>query len=397
MAVLRIAMVGAGPGRGQSWMSTLKKLSEPPDLYDFCALCEVNPERAKESAERWGVRAYTDLIKMLEEEQPDVILNGTPPDCNPMVVGVAARRGINVLTEIPIAPTLPIADFMIGTARENGVKLEVTEQVYLWAEEQLKRKIIDAGLIGTIHHARLYYTNKADYHGINAVRMLIRSDARRVLGVTGHVPIPTFTHFTGDELSQDRWDHAVIEFDNDIVCLFESPPRARMSRRWDIEGSEGQLFGEELYIGSETDFERYPFITEYTKVGGEEILDHVRVDTEPPIVFVNPFKQYRAADSDEVARMELLLGFHKAVTEDNEPKYGPLNARRDIEILLAMRESARRGSVWMELPLTEVTPLEKQMEEEFRRVYGYDPRDVEALTAVSFPQGGVRYTIAGWD
>ncbi len=287
MRPLRIAMVGAGSGRGQSWMSTLSKLSEA-GFYDFCALCEIVPEKAKESARRWGVKAYSNLLELLDNEPLDGILNGSPADANVMVVGIAAKRKVNVLTEIPIAPTLPLARFMMGLADENGVKIEVCEQVWLWAKEQLKRKVIDAGLIGQITHARLYYTNKADYHGINAIRMLIRKPVKRVLGYTQLVKVPPFKErhpMMGDLRCEDRWDSAVIEFENGVVCLFESPPRARISPRWDVEGTLGQLIGDSVYIGSQSDFKHYPFVEEYTTIASERVLDHIRVDTDPPVVF----------------------------------------------------------------------------------------------------------------
>ncbi|HOQ29067.1 MAG TPA: hypothetical protein PLH36_10030, partial [Armatimonadota bacterium] len=67
MQRLRIAILGAGTGRGQSWQSTLRKLSERSDLYDFCAVCEVIEERARQNAERWGVKPYTSLTAMLAE------------------------------------------------------------------------------------------------------------------------------------------------------------------------------------------------------------------------------------------------------------------------------------------------------------------------------------------
>ena len=51
MGRLKIAIVGAGTGRGQSWMQTMAKLSEPDDLYDFCGLCEVLPEIARPSVD----------------------------------------------------------------------------------------------------------------------------------------------------------------------------------------------------------------------------------------------------------------------------------------------------------------------------------------------------------
>ncbi|MCS7187423.1 MAG: Gfo/Idh/MocA family oxidoreductase [Armatimonadota bacterium] len=399
MKPLRIAIVGAGSGRGQSWMATLNKLSKA-GFYDFCALCEIVPEKAKESAKRWGVKAYTNLLELLDNEPLDVLLNGTPPDANVMVVGMAAKRKVHVLTEIPIAPTLSLARFMMDMVRESGTKLEVCEQVWLWAKEQLKRKIIDAGLIGEVTHARLHYTNKADYHGINAVRMLVRSPVKRVLGYTQVVKIPPFKErhpMMGDIRHEDRWDFALMEFENGVVCLFESPLRARLSPRWEIEGSLGQIIGDNLYIGSQQEFKHFPFVEEYTTIQGERILEHIRVDTDPPIVFENPYKAYLASNGDEVARMELLLGMRKAITEGVEPVYGAENAYHDIEVLFAMRESARRWNVWVELPLTEETELEKQIEAEFRKVYGHDPREFEALVNTQFLIGGVRYIVANWD
>jgi len=284
------------------------------------------------------------------------------------------------------------------TADEHGVKLEVCEQVWLWAKEQLKRKIIAAGLIGEMAHARAYYTNKADYHGINAARVLIGSPARRVLGYTQEVAVAPFEERMGGAIRrQDRWDHAVIEFEGGLTCLFSSPPRARLSARWDVEGSLGQLFGDELCIGSLSEFRRYPFVQENTTVNGKQVLDHIRVDTDPPVVFENPYRAYGAEDGDELARMQLLLGMHRAITEGGEPEYGAENACRDLEILLAMRESARRGNTWVNLPLTEETELEQRIEAEFRRLYGHDPRASEALAGVNFPAGGARYTVANWD
>jgi len=397
MEKLRIAIVGAGTGRGQSWLSTLKKLSDFSELYDFCALCEALEDRAKENAEKWGVKAYTNLLTMLKEEELDVLLNGVPSDGNPMVVGLAAKHGVNVMTEIPIAPTLPIADFMIQTTEQHGVKLEVTEQVFLWAGEQLKKKIIDSGLIGRITHARLYYTNKADYHGLNAVRMLIGEEVGRVLGYGGKVPVPSFVGYEGDLVTEDVWDGALMEFRNGVICIFEDPPRGRMTSRWDIEGDKGQIMGNDLYIGPRSESQHFPILHEYTTIDGDKVFDHVRVDTDPPVVFENPFKSFKAADDDEVARMQLLVGFHRAITEGTEPEYGPLNARKDLELLFAMRESARRGNVWIDLPLREVTDLEKRLHEEFRRMYGHSPEDVEDLSDVAFPRGGVRWTVAGWD
>ncbi|MFW5869112.1 MAG: Gfo/Idh/MocA family protein, partial [Armatimonadota bacterium] len=339
---------------------------------------------------------YATLPRMLDEAEPDAVLGAAPPDANPMILGVCAARGIHVITEIPIAPTPGIARWMVETARESGIVLEVAEQVWLWATEQLKRRIIAEGLIGEPQHARLWYTNKADYHGINAIRMLVPSDVQRVLGATGEVRLPAFEHFTGRTLSRDRWDLGVLEFASGVNCIFESPPRARMPRRWDVEGAHGQLFGDTLYVGSSDDFMQYDLMTEEDEVEGERVFSRVYVDTDPPVVCEPPHPEWLPDSGDEVARMELLEGFHGAiVSEGREPRYGSANAIRDIEILFAIRESARRGE-WVELPITESTPLEEEIEQAFRAKYG-DWTDPESLVDTPFPQGGVRFEVANWD
>ncbi len=391
-------MVGAGIGRGQSWLSTLTKLTEHSDLYELCAFSEALPERARENEARWRVAGYTDVRAMLDRARPDVVLNGAPSDSNSMVLGLCAPRGVHVLTEIPIAPTLRIADWMIATAERYGIKLEVTEQVFLWPREQLKRRIRDAGLIGDLIHARLWYTNKADYHGLNGIRMLIGREARRVLGFGGRVPVPPFVGYEGDNVTEDFWDAAAIEFEGGLTCLFEDPPRGRMTARWDVEGAKGQLSGSDLYIGTrEAESRHFPFVAEYSEENGKRVFESVGVDTDQPVVFRNPFRAFGADDEDEVARMELLTGFHRAVTEGREPVYGPRNARKDLELCYAIRESARRGNVWMDLPLGEPTALEERLEQEFVAVYGHAPEDAEGLAGVRIPRAGVRWRVAGLD
>lgn len=397
MSRLRIGMVGAGVGRGQSWLQTLTRLTERTGLFDFCGFCEVNQEKRAVARRRWGVEGYASLPEMLDEAQPDAVLNAAPPDSNPMTLGVCAARGIHVMTEIPIAPTTGMARWMVETARAAGIVLEVAEQVWLWAAEQLKRKIISEGCIGEPQHARLWYTNKADYHGINAIRMLVPGDIQRVLGASGEVRVPAFKHFTGRTLREDRWDLGVLEFDSGVHCIFESPPRARMPRRWDVEGSDGQLFGDTLYLGSSDDFMHYELTPEVGEVDGERVFERVYVDTDPPITFESPHPEWLPDSGDEVARMELLEGFHHAIVSDGaEPRYGAANAIRDIEVLFAIRESDRRGRGWLELPLEKPTPLERDIEEAYLEKYG-DWTDPESLVNTPFPQGGVRFEVGNWD
>lgn len=390
MQKLCMVVIGAGTGRGQSWLATIKKVN---DLYELVALCEPLEERAKENSTRWGVPAYPNLPAALEAQQADMVFCALPPDGNHAIVHLAAEAGLHVITEIPIAPTRPLADGAIEAARQAGVKYEITEQVWLWPYERLKKKILESGLIGDVVFARLTYLT-GSYHGFNAIRTLLGSEPRRVLACSGTIPIPDAIagSYVAPPPTDRYWETAVIAFDNGVTCLYEMPSATYKPSLWEIEGTKGQIIGNELYLGTGRERQRFPFRHEYVTVNGEEVLDCVRVDTDPPIIYENPYKRYRIREDDEVARVRLLESFHQAVTTGAEVLYGPQNARRDQELCIAVHESALQGGKWLELPLGAETETERRLHEDYRRLYGCDAEDIETLVRTPFPRGGVRWT-----
>ena len=131
-----------------------------------------------------GVNAYTDLEAMLDKEKPDVGLITVQPEIHHAVARVLAEKKVHILTETPIALTVPCADAMIQATAENGVFLEVSENVRRWPHERVKRKIVERGLIGEVRAFYLSYTS-GSYHGVSAVRAILGTEAR---GVTGEFP-----------------------------------------------------------------------------------------------------------------------------------------------------------------------------------------------------------------
>jgi len=393
METLRIAVIGAGP-RAQAYMTAITKLN---DLYTFCALCDLDPQRGSEAVEKYGVNAlYANVEEMLTAEKPDVFFCLTPTDSISVMALTAAAHKTNVITEIPIAIALPVADAITQKCKENGVKYEIAENVWRWPQEQLKQKIVKAGLLGEITHARLCYTS-GSYHGFNGIRMILGSEAKRILGHAGEVPTLPYTSYGGDPEKTSKWESSFIEFHNGAICLYEGPPKGGpKSSTWDIEGTHGYLSGNELVLHKDGGNKSYPIQSVNAEIDGEEVLDSVRVDTDPPIVWKNPFKKYKVSETDEVAKASILHSMYRAVTEDIEPEYGAANARADLEIWIAIHESSRRGT-WVDLPIQEVTELESRIIAEYKRRYGNDPIEgVSELLNANFGRLSVIWTIAGW-
>lgn len=409
MRKVRIAAVGVGPAPGSRSERHIETILKLHDRYSLCAFCDKDPKRLKQASQTFGVKAcYTSLEEMLRQEKPDVAFRLTPKDSIGPVCVTIAEAGVNVLTEIPLAPTLPIADLIIDSCRRNKVKLEVAENVWVWPEEILKHRIVRAGLIGKVTHGRFQYPC-GTYHGLSTFRKTFDCDPVRTLGVVGKVDVFPQKAYGDVPMSQCFWEAGVFQFPNNLNLLYEMQPRGRkQSRFWEIEGTLGHLQDETLvrYEGGEEVV--YPFQREFEDIGGEQVVSKLWVDTDPPVIWENPFKGYRIGSAegpvmygisgkDEIARGYILDSMHRAVVEDSEPDYGAANARVDLEAWIAIRESAKRGNIWMDLPITELTSLEREMHDAYQVDYGAHPVDgIADLVDVNFPRAGIMWDVAGW-
>jgi predicted dehydrogenase len=385
-APLRIAVVGTG-GRAQAHLSTIPHLR---DVYTLCAVCDVDPARAQETGVRFSVPGCTDVVEMLEQERPDVALIAVPPDGHHILTARCAERGVHVLCETPIATTLPCADLMIASAREHDIRLEIAENVWRFPVERLKRKIIEAGLIGEVTQVHCWYAS-GSYHGMNAIRTHIGTEATRVAGYSR--PFPTAPR--GEPLD---WELGLIDFAGGALAIYEWPMRAERGNYWEIDGTRGQILGSDLFLYEAAGQRvRYPLEAETAEGPSGATLLRMKVATDPPVVWENPYREYNLpAGADDIARADQLLSLYHAVVDGRPVQYGDENARRDQEILIALRESALTGNRPISLPLTAVTAHEEALHARYRERYGHDPLDVsEAATRRLYPRRGVKQTVGG--
>ena len=395
MKKLTIGVIGAGAARGQWWIGTIAKLR---DHLELIGICETVVERHEENRRRWQVPVYSSLNELIDARKPDLVLCAVPPDGNPAIAHIAARHGIHVVSEIPVAPTRRLAESMDRVAQENGVKLEIAENVYRWPLERLKQRIIAAGAVGDIELIRLSYIT-GSYHGFNAVRALMGCEATRVLGFARDLHFPFHDDYMNWDLQQQRWGGALIEFENGAACWYEKPVHGGCARQyWDVEGTEGNLTPDGLEPGKGAPPDLRPFQFEYQQVNGEQIIESIRVDTDPPIVYENPYRGYGIGteeDQDAVARAEILVRFCRAIVEDEPVDYPPLRAWGDQELVVAVEQSQRSGNQWVTLPLSDDCEVLRDLERAYSDLYGCEATDVDAMVAMPLPRGGVRCSVLG--
>ncbi len=114
----------------------------------FTAVCDANAERAKAFAERYGVKAYTDVKEMCERERLDVVSVCTPHPLHAAPTVAAAECGCNVLVEKPLASSLSDCDAIIAAGDRNGVKIGTMVQRRFYRPCMRIHNAIEAGKLG---------------------------------------------------------------------------------------------------------------------------------------------------------------------------------------------------------------------------------------------------------
>ncbi|MGE0547931.1 MAG: NAD-dependent epimerase/dehydratase family protein [Kofleriaceae bacterium] len=144
-APLRAGMVGAGQ-ICEFHVAAVKKLAPAVELV---GVCDLDAERARTNAERWGTTAYADLDALIAAGA-NVIHVLTPPSAHAKVAIAALERGCHVLIEKPIAEDAEEARKIGELAKKKGLTVSVNHS--LLYDPQVKRALdaVRAGALGQV-------------------------------------------------------------------------------------------------------------------------------------------------------------------------------------------------------------------------------------------------------
>lgn len=125
------------------------------DNAELAAIVSRDAARAAEGARRTGApHSFTSIAEIDTSLVDGVFLVLPNPQHAPFAIE-AARRGLHVIVEKPMAPTLEECDAMIAAARESGVTLAVA-QCMAWAPPVVRaRELVASGAIGTVIEANV--------------------------------------------------------------------------------------------------------------------------------------------------------------------------------------------------------------------------------------------------
>jgi UDP-N-acetyl-2-amino-2-deoxyglucuronate dehydrogenase len=159
---LRIAIVGCGRISANHFGS----IERHADSMELAAICDADAKTLASCKQKYGVPAYRSMEDMLKNERLDLVAICTPSGIHPEQTVLAAKYGVNVVTEKPMATRWQDGQRMVKACDEAGVRLFVVKQNRHNTTLQLLKRAVDEKRFGKIHmvHLNVFWTRPQAYY-----------------------------------------------------------------------------------------------------------------------------------------------------------------------------------------------------------------------------------------
>ena len=333
--VTRFAIIGCG----RISENHLDAIAHAPHA-ELAAVCDIIEERARAAALSNGLdRWYTDIEEMLQNEKIDVCCILTPSGMHCEHTCLVAKHKINVLCEKPLDVTKEKMQKMIDCCRENGVKLGAIFQRRTYDGAICTKEVLENGGIGrvTLADASLKYYRDQEYYDSGEWRATWELDGGGALMNQGVHGVDMLAWIMGGVKSvyahceKLRWDIEVedtavvnVRFKNGALGVIQGTTTAYpgLDTVFCFHGSEGSIsFGDDgfYYWDLKDKNIKKPEIT--GSMGGINC-------------------QYSTTNFGHTVLVEDMA---MAVIENRPPMITGEEARKSVEVILAIYESARTG------------------------------------------------------
>jgi UDP-N-acetyl-2-amino-2-deoxyglucuronate dehydrogenase len=292
-----------------------------------------------------GVKVYQDYHELLSDPEIDAVCICTPSGMHAQMAIDAARAGKHVLSEKPMDVTLASMDAMISECRKSGVKLAI---IFQRRTSPVWHKIRDAVAVGklgkmVLGDAYLKYHRGQEYYDSGEWRGTRALDGGGVLMNQGVHLIDMLLWVMGPVASVFAYaDHlvrnievedtavAALRFQSGALGLIEGTTVANppMEHRLEFHGELGAI-----RVEGET-------IVEWS-IPGDDVVSETGSGGVDIKLGTAGSKPTDDAIAGHRAQIEDLCA---AIHEDRDPMVTGEEARKAVELILAIYESARTGA-----------------------------------------------------
>ena len=323
---------------------------------ELVAVCDIEFDRAEHLAAQYGnIPAYRDHRTMLKREPGiDCVCVCVPSGIHWRIAVDAARAGRHVLCEKPLDVTLGHMDRMIETCRKHRVKLGCIFQRRTSPVTKAVKKVLEAGKLGKLVLADCYqkYYRSPAYYKSAGWRGTWELDGGGALMNQGVHGIDQLLYLVGDvecvtahaaplvrDIPVEDTAVAILRFKNGAFGVLEGTTSVTpgLSCRTEIHGENGTI------IFSDRGLEKYAVARERAGIARERKLP-IRQPSPAKSTASDPLALSVRGHTIQVADMA------QAILKDREPMVPGEEARKAVELILAIYRSARTGRT-VRLPL----------------------------------------------
>tara|TARA_B100001115_G_scaffold125792_1_gene94309 strand:+ start:1654 stop:2652 length:999 start_codon:yes stop_codon:yes gene_type:complete len=269
---MKFGIIGCGDIAASSFAPSLLQ-SEHAELV---AVCRRDLDGARAFAEKFGgCAAYASAEELFAESGVEAVIVSTPTDTHCAYTTLAARRGVHVLCEKPMAHNRDECRQMVEVCREHEVALGVAYRRRLFPQVLKAKELIADGRIGRVVCVRTHYSGWMGIEpgawrlslGIGGAMMEMAVHRLEVLlnFAAAPVEVSAFVETVEHDWPVDDTDAILLKFADGTVGLHStllcSNPRRDMAH---IDGTKGRIMIDALEFSS-------PVLRLETDSGVEEI------------------------------------------------------------------------------------------------------------------------------
>ena len=159
---IRIAVVGCGR-ISKNHFGAIDRHAENLELV---GVCDTHAPTLEQHQNTYNVPGFRSLPELLSTVEPDVITLCSPSGLHPEQTITAARHGVHVMTEKPMATRWQDGVRMVKACDEAGVHLFVVKQNRRNATLQLLKRAVAEKRFGRIHmvHLNVFWSRPQSYY-----------------------------------------------------------------------------------------------------------------------------------------------------------------------------------------------------------------------------------------
>lgn len=332
----RVALVGCGR-ISKSHFEAISRV----DGLDLVAVADIIPERAAAAGAAQGVPSFTSLAAMLAKVECDIVTVATPSGMHPKHGTEAARAGKHVVSEKPMAISLAGADELIDACRAAGVRLFVVKQNRLNPAIQLVKRAVDKGRFGRIHSANctVRWSRPQEYYDQAPWRGTWAMDGGAFMNQASHYvdliqwlagPVDSVIAITATQerrIEAEDSGAAVLHFSNGGIGVLDV---TMLTYPRNLEGSL-TILGDRGSVKIEGTAVNRVHTWLFAEYDDDDKLIETATTNPPSVYGFGHEGYYRNV-------LSVLRG-------EAEPDTDGLEGRKSLEIILAIYESARAGTV----------------------------------------------------